>query len=115
MRTIKKFFSGSNGFVDRILGGWESGGVVVVQSGPFLTPFQQSSDPAGTNMVNVTGFTRPDVVDGISPYARELTSSYGPVYLNPGAYTIPADNIGRFGNAPVGGVQGPGTRSFSMS
>jgi len=111
----KKFLSGSNAFVDRILGGWESAGVVVVQSGPFLTPFQQSSDPAGTNMVNVTGFTRPDVVDGVSPYARGLTSSYGPVYLNPGAYTIPADNIGRFGNAPVGGVQGPGTRSVSMS
>jgi hypothetical protein len=111
----KKFLSGSNAFLDRVLGGWESGGVVVVQSGPFLTPFQQSSDPAGTNMVNVTGFTRPDVVHGVSPYASGLTSSYGPVYLNPGAYTIPPDNIGRFGNAPVGGVQGPGTRSVSMS
>jgi hypothetical protein len=107
----KRFLNGSNEFVDRLLGGWETGGVVVIQSGPFLTPYEQTSDPSGTNMINVVGLTRPDVVSGVSPYAA---SSSG-LFLNPAAYAVPASNIGRFGNAPVGGIVGPGTRTVSMS
>ena len=111
----KKFLSSSNGFIDRVVGGWEVAGVVAIQSGPFLTPYDTSADPAGTNQVNVTGFSRPDVVAGTSPYAHGQTSPNGPLFLNPSAYTIPANNIGRFGNAPVGSVVGPGTRAVSMS
>jgi hypothetical protein len=111
----KKFLSNSNGFIDRVLGGWEVAGVVVIQSGPFLTPYETSADPAGTNQVNVTGFSRPDVVAGTSPYAHGQTSPNGPLFLNPSGYTIPANNIGRFGNAPVGSIVGPGTRAVSMS
>ncbi|GAC1630938.1 MAG: hypothetical protein NVS9B14_02150 [Candidatus Acidiferrum sp.] len=107
----KKFLSNSNGFVNTALGGWEAAGVVLVQNGPFLTPYQASTDPSGTNMVNVVGLTRPDVVPGISPYGNRSTSNY----FNPAAWAVPADNIGRFGNAPVGGVVGPGTRAVSLS
>jgi len=111
----KKFLSSSNGFVDRVLGGWEAAGVVVIQSGPFLTPYDTSADPAGTNQVNTTGFSRPDVVSGVSPYAHGLTSPNGPLFLNVAAYTIPANNIGRFGNAAIGSVVGPGTQAVSLS
>jgi hypothetical protein len=111
----KKFLGGSNGFVDRIVGGWEAAGVLVFQSGPFLTPYDTSADPAGTNQVNVTAFSRPDVVSGVSPYAHGLTSSNGPLFLNAAAYTIPGNAIGRFGNAPVGAVVGPGTQAVSLS
>lgn len=107
----KKFLNQSNGFVDAALGGWEVAGVVLVQSGPFLTPYQASSDPSGTNMINVVGLTRPDVVSGVSAYGNRSTTNY----LNAGAWAIPADNIGRFGNAPVGGIAGSGTKSVSLS
>jgi hypothetical protein len=111
----KKFLTGSNALVDGVLGGWELGGVVVIQSGPFLTPFDTSADPAGTNQINVAYFSRPDVVAGVSPYAHGLTSPNGPLFLNPAAYTIPGNGIGRFGNSAVGSIVGPGTRAVSMS
>jgi hypothetical protein len=107
----KRLLGNSNGFVNAAFGGWEVAGVVLVQSGPFLTPYQASTDPSGTNMINVVGLTRPDVVSGVSAYGNRSTSNY----LNPVAWAIPADNIGRFGNAPVGGVVGPGTRAVSLS
>jgi len=107
----KKLFRNSNGFVNTLVGGWEAAGVVLVQSGPFLTPYQSSSDPSGTNMINVVGYARPDLVSGVSPYGNGSASNY----LNPAAWSIPADNIGRFGNAPVGGVVGPGTKAVSLS
>ena len=111
----KRFLAGSNAFVDRVLGGWEMAGVVLVQSGPFLTPYDTSADPAGTNQVNTAYFSRPDVVKGVSPYAHGLTSPNGPLFLNAAAFAVPGDAIGRFGNAAVGSVVGPGTQSVSMS
>ncbi len=107
----KRFLSGANGFVDRVLGGWEIAGVVLVQSGPFLTPSQSTSDSSGTNMINVVGTARADIVSGVSPYAH----GQGYQYLNPAAFAIPAANIGRFGDASVGSVVGPGTQAVSMS
>ena len=107
----KKFFANSNGFLNTAVGGWEVAGVVLVQSGPFLTPYEASTDPSGTNMINVVGLTRPDIVSGVSPYGNRSASNY----LNPAAWAIPPDNIGRFGNAPVGGVVGPGTKAVSLS
>ena len=107
----KRLLGNTNGFLNAAVGGWEVAGVVLVQSGPFLTPYQASTDPSGTNMINVVGLTRPDVVSGVPAYGNRSTSNY----LNPAAWAIPADNIGRFGNAPVGGVIGPGTRAVSLS
>ncbi len=107
----KRFLGSSNGALNALVGGWEAAGVVLVQSGPFLTPYEASTDPSGTNMINVVGLTRPDIVSGTSPYGDRSVSNY----LNPAAWAIPQDNIGRFGNAPVGGVVGPGTRAVSLS
>jgi len=39
----------------------------------------------------------------------------GPVFVNPGAFTLPPENAGRFGNASVGSVVGPGTDAVSLS
>jgi hypothetical protein len=107
----------SNRFVDGVLGGWEVAGVVVVQSGPFLTPTQSSNDSAGTGIFNSVGTGRADVASGVSPYAGTAGR-----FFNPAAFTIPGLNpdgtfstIGRFGNAAVGSLVGPGTRAVSMS
>ena len=37
------------------------------------------------------------------------------MFLNPNAYSVPPSNIGRFGDASVGSVEGPGTDTVSLS
>ena len=106
--------SALNGFV----GGWQLAGVTILQSGPFLTPYQQSVDPANTNILTTVGQARPDRLSGVSVYAPQRTTTE---WLNPSAFpymnlqTAAGNGIGRFGNAPVGGVVGPGTDNFSLS
>jgi outer membrane receptor protein involved in Fe transport len=105
-----------------VAGGFELAGVTVVQSGPFLTPYEQSVDPANTNILTTVGSARTDQLQNVSLYAQQRTTTQ---WLNPAAfpYTNLAVNyaagdgtgIGRFGNAPVGGVVGPGTVNFSVS
>jgi hypothetical protein len=113
----QRWLSGSSA-LDKLAGGWQLAGVNVQQSGPFLTPYQQSVDPANTNILTTIGQTRTDQLRGVSPYASHRTATQ---WLNPDAFPYlnlqDADGtgIGRFGNAPVGGVVGPGTANFSLS
>jgi hypothetical protein len=107
----RQFMSGSNGIVDRIIGGWELSGVCIFQSGPFMT-VTTNSDPSGTgyNLFNANG-GRADRVSGVSPYANQSIDAW----INQSAYLDPGDNIGRFGNAAQGDVVGPGTQAVSLS
>lgn len=108
----------SGGPVNGFIGDWQLAGVVILQSGPFLTPVQQSVDPANTNILTTVGQARPDQLTGISLYADHRTTAQ---WLNPAAFPYlnlqnpDGTGIGRFGNAPVGGVVGPGTANFSLS
>ena len=105
-----------------LAGGWQLAGVTVLQSGPFLTPYQQTVDPANTNILITVGQARTDQAPDVSPYAQQRTTAQ---WLNPDAFpyqnlavnygTPNQIGIGRFGNAPVGGVVGPGTANFSLS
>ncbi|HKY20364.1 MAG TPA: carboxypeptidase-like regulatory domain-containing protein [Vicinamibacterales bacterium] len=98
--------------LDAVVGGWDVAGVLLIQSGPFLTPLFSNGDPSGTG-TTVRGFTatqRPDAVgDG------NISNPTAEAYFNASAFVRPADNIGRFGNAEVGSLIGPGTRTFSMT
>jgi hypothetical protein len=104
--------------LNRLVGDWQIAGVTILQSGPFLTPFQQSVDPANTNILTTVGQARPDQLAGVSLYAQHRTTSQ---WLNPAAFPYmnlqnsDGTGIGRFGNAPVGGVVGPGTANTSLS
>ncbi len=98
--------------LDEIAGGWQLGGVTIWQSGPFLTPFEATSDPAGTNIELVQYQTRADLVPGARQTEPHPTTSQ---WLNPDAFAIPANNRGYFGTAGQGSVVGPGTVNFSMS
>ena len=106
-------FKLANKFANNLLGSWQLSGVVLFQSGPFLTPYETTTDPAGTGILNLLGATRTDINRSVSPY---LSGSSGglPEWLNPAAFPIPGNNIGRYGNAPVGSVTGPGTQSVSL-
>ncbi|MGB6692216.1 MAG: carboxypeptidase regulatory-like domain-containing protein [Terracidiphilus sp.] len=108
----------SGSALNRVVGGWQLAGVTILQSGAFLTPYQQSVDPANTNILTTVGEARPDELRNVSLYAVHRTTSQ---WLNPAAFpylnlqTAAGNGIGRFGNAPVGGVVGPGTDNFSLS
>ncbi len=98
--------------LDALVGGWDMTGVLLLQSGPFLTPFFSNGDPSGTG-TTTRGFTatqRPDQI-GDPTQANPTVAQY----FNPAAFAKPGDNIGRFGNAGVGILVGPGTEVFSMT
>ncbi|MGA9063205.1 MAG: carboxypeptidase regulatory-like domain-containing protein [Terracidiphilus sp.] len=112
----------TGGTAKALAGGWQLAGVTVLQSGPFLTPFEQSVDPANTNILTTVGETRTDQLSNVPLYAAQRTTAQ---WLNPAAFpyqnlavnygTPNQIGIGRFGNAPVGSVVGPGTANFSLS
>lgn len=108
----RRFASSVGRGMDMLVGGWDVTGVTLVQSGPFLTPSFSNGDPSGTG-TTVRGFTatqRPDQVhDG------NLANPTADVYFDRSAFVPPPNNIGRFGNAQVGSLIGPGTRVFSMT
>jgi hypothetical protein len=106
----KTFLNGGNKIVDHVIGGWELAGVVVAQTGPFMT-ILAGGDPSGTSFPNLVGNGRADTVAKVSPYAGQSLNSW----INPAAFTAAQDNIGRFGTSPVGAVTGPGTQAVSLS
>jgi hypothetical protein len=110
----KTFFNASGRAVDLALGGWKITGIVLLQSGPFLTPTFTGTDPSGTNpgLRSASSFMRPDCVAGADPLAENPTRDQ---WFNPAAFSRPANIIGRFGNCGVGIMEGPGTKNVSMS
>jgi hypothetical protein len=102
--------------VNQLVGGWEVAGVLLFQTGPFLTVLAPGADPSGTNFDNSfnngDGAGRADIVSGAPLYPVKQSIQQ---WINPAAFAIPADNIGRFGNSPVGAVVGPGTQAVSLS
>jgi hypothetical protein len=101
-----------NRWVNRAAGGWELAGVLMFQTGPFLTVLASGADPSGTNFVNLIGNGRADIVSGtnVAPATQNIAQ-----WINPAAYAIPLNNIGRFGSSPIGSVNGPGTQAVSLS
>src|ERR1700678_895702 len=88
----KSLLSGG-GALNTLVGGWQVGGVVVLQSGAFLTPYQTSTDPGGTNLLSNAGSTRADRVPGVPVYLRGIPSSAGdPTFLNVNAFADPPNN-----------------------
>ena len=107
----KLLLNRSNGFVNRLVGGWELSGLLLFQSGPFLT-VTTLNDPSGTgyNQLEANG-GRADTVPGVSPTAGQSVAQW----INPNAFAAPSNNIGRFGDASAGSVTGPGSEIVSTS
>src|SRR5260370_31902403 len=99
--------------MNALVGGWELAGVVLVQSGPFLTIIDNSADPSGTgtNLINGDG-GRVDIVSGVSPYVTTQSPSQ---WLNKDAFQIPKTHIGRFRDLAVAPLTAPGAPSVSRS
>lgn len=117
----RKFGQNWNRWADAIGGGWHLSTILLIQTGPYLTPTFTGGDPSGTN-APVRGSMRPDRVgDG------NLENPTASLYFDRGAFVCPgriagsADQfncnvapIGRFGNAGVGILEGPGTVNLSL-
>ncbi len=111
----QKFLGNISRGADLIVGGWGLTGVTVLQTGQWLTPYFPSglSDPSGTAPSDRSvKQQRPDCIAGQTGYLSNPTISD---YFNVNAFSVPASDIGRFGNCGVGILEGPGTAVFSMS
>jgi hypothetical protein len=113
----------ANGVLNGIVGGWRLSTILLVQTGPFDTPFLKF-DSSGN--ANNNGFNRPDVAGNPNNFHHTRTQWWNPnVYACPGGVpgqdfgtdglTLNCSNvIGRFGNAGVGSLVGPGTINLSL-
>ena len=112
-------FLNNNSLLNYVVGGWELSGVLLFQSGPFLST-ALTSDPSGAGFNlngNFSGFGgRADTVPGVSPYAGQSTHNWSSsYYINQAAFADPGSNIGRFGDEGSGSIVGPGTQAVSIS
>jgi hypothetical protein len=124
-------FLNTGGWMNALLGGWELNTVTLLETGPWLTPTisaggcevavnsaglcptlngqPETNDQSNTNVVNRGAFLRPDVVS-TNFYAGQSRARY----FNLAAFAPTPVGAGRFGNAGVGILQGPGTAAVSL-
>jgi hypothetical protein len=103
-------FLNAGGWKNAVLGGWELTNVTVLETGPWLTPsISDSNDQSNTNVVNRGAYLRPDQVS-TNYYQGQSRAQY----FNLAAFGPTPAGAGRFGNAGVGILQGPGTAAVSL-
>jgi hypothetical protein len=103
-------FLNTGGWKNLLLGGWEMNNVTLLETGPWLTPsISTSLDQSNTNVVNRGATLRPDAV------SKDFTKGQSRAqYFNLAAFSPTPTGAGRFGNAGVGILQGPGTAAVSL-
>lgn len=122
----------SSGWMSRVFGGWDLNTVTLLETGPWLTPSisaggcqvtansdgscpttpagqPQTNDQSNTNVTNRGATLRPDVVSR-ALYRGQSRQQY----FNLSAFSATPVGAGRFGNAAVGMLQGPGTVALSL-
>jgi Carboxypeptidase regulatory-like domain/TonB dependent receptor len=103
-------FMNDGGVKDAFLGGWNLTTVTLLETGPWLTPtISSSADQSNTNVENRGALLRPDVVSN-RLYAGQSRARF----FNLAAFSPTPAGAGRFGNAGVGILQGPGTSAVSL-
>ena len=100
----------TGGWRNLLLGGWEMTNVTLLETGPWQTPnISTSYDESNTDVVNRGAFLRPDQVSK-DVYRGQSRAQY----FNLAAFSPTPAGAGRFGNAGVGILQGPGTEAVSL-
>ena len=103
-------FMNTGGWRNAVLGGWQMTTVTLLETGPWLTPsISNSNDQSNTNVVNRGAYSRPDQVSN-NIYRGQSRAQY----FNLAAFSPTPAGAGRFGNAAVGALQGPGTEAVSL-
>jgi hypothetical protein len=100
----KRWANGGAAFTRYLIGGWQLGGIAVLQSG---LPFTVTSASGPTN----TGAgSRADVVSGVAPYP---SNPYVNLWFNPAAFTTPQPY--NWGNAGRNILTGPRATNFDFT
>jgi hypothetical protein len=95
---------------DAFLGNWDLTTITLLETGPWLTPsISASADQSNTNVVNRGAQLRPDVVSNDFYKGQSRRQ-----YFNLAAFAPTPAGAGRFGNAGVGILEGPGTATVSL-
>ena len=103
----RRYFA--SGWLGEIVAGWELNAISLLQTGPWLTPtISASADASNTNVANRGASLRPDIVSHDFYRGQNRTA-----FFNLAAFAPTPANAGRFGNAGVGILQGPGTIAVS--
>jgi hypothetical protein len=128
-------FTNRNRFLNQLIGNWDINTITLLETGPWLTPsispggcppsinqtanggcftsptsgIQATYDQSNTDVVNRGAFARPDVVSTNFNQGRTRAA-----YFNINAFAPTPVGAGRFGNAGVGILEGPGTAAVSL-
>lgn len=116
----QRFASGASGVLNALIGGWQTSNIVLIQSGPWLTPTYSTGDPSGTGSLYDGRPQRPDRAGPAYPSVQSAAA-----YFLASGFNCPAGDclagtstshppIGRFGNAGVGILEGPGTINWDF-
>lgn len=88
-----------------VAGGWQTGGIVTLQSGSPFNIFQSGD----TQNVEFASWARPHVIAGRSP---KLDNRDPQLWFDPNVF---ARSVGEFGSSPRNPVVGPGLHVFDLS
>ncbi len=105
---LPKFYNGDSGFAKRVVNGWQTGGVMTLQSG---TPFSIICTTAGSSAI----YSRADLVAGVSPHVGGSTESRLNGYFNPAAFKSICTGDAPYGTSPRNFLRGPGQRNVDLS
>jgi hypothetical protein len=102
----KRFLAAVPSPIDAVLGGWKLAWISILQTGQFFSPSFSGSDPSNTN----TSGGRPDRVcnGNLSSDQRQLNR-----WFDTSCFAVPP--AGRFGNAGVNILEGPGWHTHNLS
>ncbi len=113
------FYRNQQGFVCKVLGGWQASGIISLQSGLPFTVTTSSFDPAGFGFIPaLVAGGRPNVTcdpnDG-APRTQQQFFNTGCFTPNPATTATNIPNVA--GNAGRGIINGPGTQrvDFTMT
>jgi len=118
----RRFLGNANGVLDGFVGGWRLSTIFLAETGPFDTPFLQFDSSGNARF----GFNRPDLVGNPNDVHHTSTQWWNPNVFAcpggvagqdfaPGTVILSCSNvIGRFGNASVGSLVGPGTATWNL-
>jgi hypothetical protein len=102
-----KWLLNRSGLLETVLGGWQLSANFTAQSGQFLTAtYSATYDASGTN----TYGGRADQVG--NPNSGQHTLQH---WFNAAAFAPVPQNAGRFGNAHVGTIVGPGQNALNTA
>ncbi|MCW5980413.1 MAG: carboxypeptidase regulatory-like domain-containing protein [Bryobacteraceae bacterium] len=88
--------------LDAVIGGWALSGNLNIETGWWFSPYYWGgTDPSGTNYYQGA----PDIVGQLN--FRNTNLKPYDMFINPAAFVLPADNIGRFGNSGLTFLQEP--------